>query len=345
MIASGTAATSRRNLLRSGSGVLLGGSGPDLGVVVVMSDRPRRPSGSRPPNSNRQGPPAARRSGTSESGAPLFRGNDEQKICGFHACQGVFEKRPDDIIRVYLTEDRTRHVSAMLKWCAAHRRAYNVVAAENLERLSGSSHHEGIMILARKPQGLDDSALLRGVRDQSLTGPFLYLDGLQNPHNLGALLRTAAHFGVSAILGAAGDLPEVSAATARVAEGGAEHVAVIGLHSPEETLAALQECGFVVLATSSHQGRPIYKETLTARTVFVLGGEQNGVSGDLLQAADRCLLIPGTDLVESLNVSVAGAVLLSELYRQVAYAAPTKPTAHRPGKRQPTPPPPPKKTH
>ena len=309
-----------------------------------MSDRPRGSSGSRPPNSHRKGPPAARRSGPTESGSPRFRGDEEQKICGFHACQGVFERRPDDIIRVYLTEDRTRHVSAMLKWCAAQRRAYNVVEAENLERLSGSSHHEGIMILARKPQGLDDAALLRGVRDQSLTGPFLYLDGLQNPHNLGALLRTAAHFGVSAILGAAGDLPDVSAATARVAEGGAEHVAVIGLHSPGETLAAMQELGFVVLATSSHQGRPIYKETLTARTVFVLGGEQNGVSGELLQAANRCLLIPGTDLVESLNVSVAGAVLLSELYRQVTFATPPKPTRHRPAQRTPKPTTPPQKS-
>ena len=311
-----------------------------------MSERPRRPSGSRPSNTNRKGPPAARGSGASGSGSPLFRGGEEeQKICGFHACQGLFERRPDDIIRVYLTDDRTRHVSDMLKWCAANRRAYNVVAAENIERLSGSSHHEGIMILARKPQGLDDAALLRGVRNKSLPGPFLYLDGLQNPHNLGALLRTAAHFGVSAILGAAGDLPEVSSATSRVAEGGAEHVAVIGLYQPEETLAALQECGFVVLATSSHQGRPIYKETLNARTVFVLGGEQNGVSGDLLNTADRCLLIPGTDRVESLNVSVAGAVLLSELYRQVAFATPVKANhTHRrrpvKGKSKPPTPPP-----
>ena len=301
-------------------------------VVVVMSERPRRPAGSRPPN--RKGP-APRRSGPPELGSPKFRGDEEQKICGFHACLGVFERRPDDIIKVYLTEDRTRHVSAMLKWCAANRRAYNVVPSENLERLSGSNHHEGIMLLTRKPVGLDDAALLRGVRDESLTGPFLYLDGLQNPHNLGALLRTAAHFGVSAILGAAGDLPDVSAATSRVAEGGAEHVAVIGLHTPEETLGALQASGFVVLATSSHQGRPIYKETLTPKTVFVLGGEQNGVSGSLLQGADRCLLIPGTERVESLNVTVAGAVLLSELYRQVHFGAAPPPS--RPGRQRPKP--------
>ena len=300
-------------------------------LVSVMSERPHRPAGSRPP---RKGSLPPRRPGPPELGSPRYRGDEEQKICGFHACLGVFERRPDDIIKVYLTDDRTRHVSAMLKWCAANRRAYNVVPAENLERLSGSSHHEGMMILARKPAGLDDDALLSGVRDQSLTGPFLYLDGLQNPHNLGALLRTAAHFGVSAILGAAGDLPEVSAATSRVAEGGAEHVAVIGLHTPEQTLAALQEFGFVVLATSSHQGRPIYKESLTLKTVFVLGGEQNGVSGSLLQTADRCLLIPGTERVESLNVSVAGAVLLSELYRQVKFtAAPQKPSS--PGIRRP----------
>ena len=73
----------------------------------------------------------------------------------------------------------------------------------------------------------------------------------------------------------------------------------------------------------------------------MLGGEQNGVSGDLLQLADRCLLIPGTDLVESLNVSVAGAVLLSELYRQVAFATPPKPSrppSQRPAKGKPQPP-------
>ena len=95
----------------------------------------------------------------------------------------------------------------------------------------------------------------------------------------------------------------------------------------------------MVLATSSHQGRPIYKETLTAKTVFVLGGEQNGVSGDLLHTADRCLLIPGTNFVESLNVSVAGAVLLSELYRQIKFgtAPPKSVTPSGPGQRRPGP--------
>ncbi|MFO1004870.1 MAG: TrmH family RNA methyltransferase [Planctomycetaceae bacterium] len=304
-----------------------------------MSNRPRRPSGSRPPQTPGKGPrPSNRRPGQQPdsqsprgqgTAAPFHGNDDEQKICGFHACLGVFQRRPDDIIKVYLTEDRTRHVSALLKWCAANRRAYNVVADENLERLSGSSHHEGIMILTRKPAPLDDRALIQGVRAGTLTGPFLYLDGLQNPHNLGALLRTAAHFAVSAILGSYSDLPEVSAATSRVAEGGAEHVPVIALLRPEETLAELQENGFVVLATSSHQGRSIYKEVLTPKTIFVLGGEHSGVSGDLIQLADRCLLIPGTGHVESLNVSVAGAVLLSELYRQVNSTAssekPSKP--------------------
>ena len=65
-------------------------------------------------------------------------------------------------------------------------------------------------------------------------------------------------------------------------------------------------------------------EVLTPKTIFVLGGEHSGVSGDMIQIADRCLLIPGTGHVESLNVSVAGAVLLSELYRQVNSTAPSE---------------------
>jgi TrmH RNA methyltransferase len=268
---------------------------------------------------------------------PRYRADDEQKICGFHACMGVFQRRPDDIIKVYLTEDRTRHVSDLLRWCAQNRRAYNVVGEENLERLSGSSHHEGIMLLTRRAAPLGDSAFLDLVRAGAISGPLLYLDGVQNPHNLGALLRTAAHFGAAAILGASNDLPDVSAATARVAEGGAEHVAVVGLRYPERALPTLKELGYTILATSSHQGRSVFQEKLTAKTIFVLGGEQKGVSPDLLAEADRCLLIPGTGQVESLNVSVAGAVLLSELYRQMNAPVPPASPGRPPKKKPPGP--------
>ena len=281
-------------------------------------------------HSDRNRPP------TSRAPQPRHQNDDEQKICGFHACLGVFQRRPDDIIKVYLTEDRTRHVSDLLRWCAQNRRAYNVVGEENLERLSGSSHHEGLMLLTRRAAPLTDAALLDQIRSGAITGPLLYLDGVQNPHNLGALLRTAAHFGAVAILGASNDLPDVSAATARVAEGGAEHVAVVGLRYPEKTLPALKELGYTILATSSHQGRSVFQEKLTPKTIFVLGGEQKGISPDLLAEADRCLLIPGTGQVESLNVSVAGAVLLSELYRQVNVPAATAPTGHRGPKRKPS---------
>lgn len=283
----------------------------------MKSDQPIPPA--RRPRKNRQKEDSTARRPAGKLPSKLAtrqRTAAEHKVCGFHACLGIFERRPEDIIRVYLTDDRTRHVSELLKWCAAHRRAYNIVEASNLERLTGSSHHEGIMILARKPVALDDAGLLLAIREQTLRGPFLYLDGLQNPHNLGALLRTSAHFGVSAILGQAGDLPDVSSASARVAEGGAEHVAVLGLQDPQEVLSRMKEAGFVILATSSHQGQSLYQEQLSSRTVFVLGGEQSGVSIELLRIADRCLQIPGTSLVESLNVSVAGAVLLSECYRQ-----------------------------
>ncbi|RLS53531.1 MAG: tRNA/rRNA methyltransferase [Planctomycetota bacterium] len=241
---------------------------------------------------------------------------DERKVCGLHACLQLFERRPEDIIRVYLTEDRSRNVPELLRWCAQNRRAYNVVAADNLERLSGSNHHEGIMLLARRGASWSESDFLQALQANQLTGPLLYLDGVQNPHNVGALLRTAAHFGVAAILGEAGHLPEISAATARVAEGGAEHVPVVSLEAAGQTLMTLRQSGYTLLATSSHQGRTIYEEPLSPKTVFILGGELKGVSSDLLQGADRCVQIPGTGHVESLNVSVAGAILLSEWRRQ-----------------------------
>ena len=124
-----------------------------------------------------------------------------------------------------LREDRIGALQPLLKWCAAHRVGYRVVEDEDLRKLAATTHHEGVVadVLREEPQLL--TTWLRALPD----GPCcaLWLDGVGNPHNLGAILRTAAHFGVGAVL-----LPKdaplaLSGAAARVAEGGAEAVLVV----------------------------------------------------------------------------------------------------------------------
>jgi TrmH RNA methyltransferase len=139
---------------------------------------------------------------------------------------------------------------------------------------------------------------------------------VQNPHNLGSILRTAAHFGAAAIVGRAGELPPLSPAAVRVAEGAAEFVPVCDLADPVADLKRLAKSGFRIVATSSHRGKPLSAANLGGRVVIVLGSEGEGVSRAIETAAAECVQIPGTGAVESLNVGVACGVALAEAWRQ-----------------------------
>lgn len=235
----------------------------------------------------------------------------EEKYHGIRACEAIVARRRGDIVRVYVAEDRRGRWGDLLAWCARERRGFQVVPAANLERLSGSTHHEGIVILARAYPRLNLDELLLKIGRGGATGPLLYLDGVQNPHNLGAILRTAAHFGACGVLGTAGQLPPLSPAAVRVAEGAAEHVPVCALADPAADLVRLKAAGYRIVTTSSRGGVPPTTALVAGRTLLVLGSEAEGVSRPLQDLADATVAIPGTGAVESLNVSVACGVLLA----------------------------------
>lgn len=206
----------------------------------------------------------------------------------------------------------------MIDWCARERRGFQVVADANLERLAGSTHHEGVAILAKDIRRQSFANLLADIESSQTTGTLLYLDGVHNPHNLGSIMRTAAHFGVAAILGRSGDLPPLSPAAVRVAEGAAEAVPVCDVADPTADLRRLRRAGYRIAVTSSHEGEPFSGAALDDRLVVVLGSEGAGVSRPIAALADRRLRIPGTGVVESLNVSVACGILLADLWRRAA---------------------------
>jgi TrmH RNA methyltransferase len=240
----------------------------------------------------------------------------EETYHGLRACEAIFAMRPAEIVRVYLTQARKPRLAKLLAWCAANRKGFQIVTEESLRRISGSTHHEGVAILAKaiRRWGLED--LLAAVEPRDAGGPVLYLDGVENPHNLGSILRTAAHFGVTAIAGRTGELPPLSPAAVRVAEGAAEIVPVCDLAEPAAALRRLAAAGFSVAAASSHRGESPDRVPLGGRCVIVLGSEGKGVSTAIERTATARVRIPGTGAVESLNVAVAAGVLLAEAWRQ-----------------------------
>lgn len=228
----------------------------------------------------------------------------------------MWRHRPADVIRIYVAHSRLAHFGEMLKWAAAQRKAYHVVESDDLERLTETTHHGGICVLAREPEETTFAEMREALRAAGTPQQLLYLDGVENPHNLGAILRAAAHFGVKYILGAGGELPRISPSVCRVAEGAAEHVRIVRLPRGLAELKQLRDDGFKLIGTHVRRGRDAYEFRFPARCVLVLGAEEQGMSERLHDAVDATVCIPGAGNVDSLNVASACAVLVGEYFRQ-----------------------------
>ncbi len=245
-----------------------------------------------------------------------FRAEKELKYYGVHACLMLAEKRAADIVRVYIDESNVKRFSALLKWCAKNKKAYHIIPSADLNKVSESIHHEGVCILAKELPVISETAFLASVNQLPKNVCLLYLDQVGNPHNVGSILRTAAHFGIPYIIGE--DLPALSPSACRIAKGAAELVRIVHLEKGLKTFQTLQKAGFQLISTSSHEGKSLYQFPFPVRTILAIGSESRGVSDVVLKSAAASIQIPGTGAMESLNVSVATALCVGEYYRQHA---------------------------
>lgn len=236
----------------------------------------------------------------------------EQKYYGIHACLAIFEKRPSDIIKVYIHDSNLKSFASLLKWCAKHKKAYHMVENQDLEKLTHSTHHEGICVVAKELLPISFDTFLTSIKPSKTC--FLYLDGVQNPHNIGAILRTCAHFGIRFILG--NTLPPLSPSSCRIAKGGAEIVKLVHISEVKKSIQTLKKLGFNFIGTSSHAQKSLYEQPLPEKCIFVFGAENTGMSPELIKAMSLNILIPGTGAVESLNVSIATGLCMGEYVRQ-----------------------------
>jgi TrmH RNA methyltransferase len=237
-------------------------------------------------------------------------------VAGRNACRALFARRPEDIRRVYVTEDTLADFKDVLKACAERRIAYHVKTAADLDQIAETVHHDGVLFLARR-QGEGDVDGLLAWADRLQPGQravLVLLEGVKNPHNLGAILRVCAHFGVPFCL-RAGDTAELSPAAMRTAEGGAEFARLVDVDDGLDVLLSLQARGFSLLATSSHASLSLGRSPLPDRVVVLFGSEGEGLSKRLLGLADDTIVIPGSGALESLNVACASSVVLWELWK------------------------------
>ena len=231
------------------------------------------------------------------------------RLYGVNAVQAMFAKRPQALRKLYLAEDMIPRLQPVLKWCVANRVGYRVVGDGDLNKLAATTHHEGLVADVQKQEPLPLATWLASLQE----GPALalWLDGVGNPHNFGAILRSAAHFGVKGILLPADSTLALSGAAARVAEGGAESVPLVRLPALPQAVAQLRDAGFGLAATLVADGDNVFTTELPDRMVYVMGAESEGMDRDFAQSCDLRLSIPGSGAVESLNVASATAVFLA----------------------------------
>jgi RNA methyltransferase, TrmH family len=230
----------------------------------------------------------------------------------------VFARRADDVRKVYLIEERIPKFKSLLAWCVKNRIGYRVVANADLDKLTQSQHHEGICFDVVKRAPLSLRELIAKLPPAPQPSLLALLDGVGNPHNFGALLRSAAHFGLHGIVLPAHSDLHLSGAACRVAEGGAEALPLAQAGRDEDLLGVLRGAGFAVAATVPRAGVSLYQTKLKSRLLISFGAEGEGMSRALIDAADQKLSIPGSGAVESLNIAASAAVLFAEYYRQHA---------------------------
>ncbi len=277
------------------------------------NSRPPRPPGNPPerrrPRRAQEDRPAHATAPRDERGAGASR--SELRLYGLNAVHAVFARRPEAIRKVYLIESRIPALKPLLAWCVKQRVGYRVVEEGDLDRLAASTHHEGVVADVLKVEPLPMGDWLRALpEDRPLAA--LWLDGVGNPHNFGAILRSAAHFGVSGILLPRDSTLALSGAAARVAEGGAEQVPLVRMGQTENAAAQLRNAGFSLAATVVRGGDDLFATKLAQRLVYVMGAEGEGMDAQLAAACDTRLSIPGSGAVESLNVAAATAVFLAQ---------------------------------
>ena len=256
--------------------------------------------------------PQSRNKRTTHQVRPLHE-RELVRICGLEAVQAVFDRDPGRVERLFFEPALRGELDGACRALARARKPYRQVDGAALARIAGTVLHGGIVAIARPRPLVDlDPEAARGWAGDGK--PLLVLDGIGNPHNLGAIARSAAFFGLARILLAnRPDQALPSDAAYRVAEGGLECVTLFRAALPA-TLRSLRHA-YRIVGTSLNAGSATIEPTGDRPVALVLGNEKTGLDPATLALCDEIVAIPGSGQVQSLNVASAASILIYLLTR------------------------------
>jgi 23S rRNA (guanosine2251-2'-O)-methyltransferase len=241
--------------------------------------------------------------------------SETRVVYGFHAVTGCLRRRPGSVQEIYLDPAR-RDARARELVARAQTAGVRVIDADpaRIEALTATRKHQGVAArVAMLEQNVSLDEILLGLQEPAL---LLVLDGVQDPHNLGACLRVADAFGAHAVLAPKDRAASLTAAVAKVASGAAETIPYVQVTNLARTLRELKDAGIWVTGADQDCNASIASARLDGAVAWVLGAEAEGLRRLTRESCDQLLSIPMQGTVGSLNVSVAAGICLYESRRQ-----------------------------
>ena len=238
-------------------------------------------------------------------------------VFGMHAVTALLRKEPELVKRIWVEQSRRdQRGRELLGLAKSHGISVERVDRVALEKIVGEVKHQGVAAESQNQPAMDESTFLDWL-DKSDEIPFLLiLDGVQDPHNLGACLRTADAVGVQAVIAPRDNACGLTSTVRKVACGAAESVPFVQVTNLARFLRALQDKGVFLTGTAADADTSLYQADLRGPIGLVLGAEGKGMRRLTREHCDTLVSLPMVGQVESLNVSVSAGVLLYEAVRQ-----------------------------
>lgn len=238
-------------------------------------------------------------------------------VYGLHAVRAILAQHPERVVEVYAAKERgDQALTQLINQLQSLGLKVQWVPRASLDKRAEGGNHQGLVLTTLAPPVLTEQDLPTLCEQAGRHALFLVLDGVTDPHNLGACLRTADAAGVTAVIVPKDNSAALNGTVRKVASGAAETVPFVQVTNLARTLRLLQEQQVWVLGTAGEASQSLFAADFSGPVALVMGAEGEGMRRLTRETCDELIAIPLAGQVSSLNVSVAAGVCLFEAVRQ-----------------------------
>lgn len=239
------------------------------------------------------------------------------KVAGLHAVESLLRKNPDQVERLYLKQGRAdKRLQKIIGLAKQKNISVESVDAKTLDHEADGLRHQGVLALRERTEAKHENDLWQFLETSPTPAFLLVLDGVTDPHNLGACLRTADAVGVQAVIIPKDKSVGLTPVVRKVASGAAETVPLFQVTNLARALDTLKDMGVWLTGLSDKAEQTLHETDLTGPVALIMGAEGKGLRRLTEERCDYLVAIPMSGSVSSLNVSVATGVCLYEALRQ-----------------------------